>query len=359
MNLLFYSWFILVIAGFLLKRSRVVAALQTLCIFILSGWSCGNADYWSYVRDYDVYTFANLSSKEPLFILPQMWTHALDLTYQQFLIILSAVVLLVLFLLMRRFRVKDISYVLSLYMIFPFPMNVVTTRFTMASVYIIAAFIFASYEGKKYRVLSVVFCILALLTHFSCIVFLPLFLFSYDEEKSYNRKLLIITIAVAFIAITSYSIADLSSLVESQSFLKTVLTSVKNHQNGNNFVSVIYMMILEAAVCICALYQERMYDGKEGRLYDLVRKSNRILLLALAFTMMDQNFFRIQMLELVFQFIAMAKIYEEEGQTVKNSKAGLLMGAQPVMMLLNLVIFSDNIDTVLWPLFENNLLLGT
>lgn len=134
-------------AGIVLSKEKFQSNIMLVFMWILFAFSYGNADYNIHLRKYAQYQFLN-SQTEWLYNQLMVLFNRLGLSYRGFLIIVSAFILLVFFSFARN-HTKNIAWVLAMYMLYPFCMDVTIVRYTLAIsvVYIGLNFLFEEKNG--------------------------------------------------------------------------------------------------------------------------------------------------------------------------------------------------------------------
>ena len=132
------------------KDNKYVFVFGLIFMWVLFGWSYGNADYPIYLGRF--YNYSNTISEitEPLFTNLMSIFNLLKFNYQEFLIIISAIILTIYGIFINKMT-KNINFVLLLYFIFPFSMDVVQLRYTIATTIIIIGFYYLIKKDKKER----------------------------------------------------------------------------------------------------------------------------------------------------------------------------------------------------------------
>ena len=155
-------------------------------MWVLYGWNTGNADYMNYNIAYYYNAVSNINwSKEVGFQLLCKLFYKFGLQYNQFLVIISIIGLLLITSTVRRYT-KNVAFILATYFIFPFMLDVVQVRNFMAMAIVVFALRFLI-ERKKWG--EVKYIILVMFA--STIHYIALFYFLFLLTKVRNTKRLI------------------------------------------------------------------------------------------------------------------------------------------------------------------------
>lgn len=373
--ILLVLYIVLIFINLNYRKSKLCFLSLLLYMWILFGWSYGNADWNIYTNRYN--NFEELSSRtEVLFTTLVRGGHFLGMEYRGFLIAISGVCLLLL-----AKTIFDLSsepgLVLSLYAIFCFPMDITQVRFFIAFSVVCFGFryLFKYKETKEKKLLIkwiitvVVACNIHMLTMLILVLLIPVF---------FKRKVTIIVTAVVNI------IFILASSLKSKIFALIALflgegkaSLVMNQASKYDFAKVSYVWFKTIfifsgflAVYFCIMYFFKKYDKKYGIVLNTDKKTlesqlaftmdcNIIILVIIGLITVTTDFYRIQQI-IVFMSYLIYSNYLQPHEKGKWKKNNLVIIVPAVLFafgaLYNLVLNSANIETVFLPIFYNNVI---
>lgn len=188
--MLFFIFSTFIMIGIFLKRNKMFSYMMiALAIFLIAGNIC-NADYTNYITNYNNILNPLYTDKFEIgyqFIV--MICFKLGLTYNQFLLISSIIAFILIFNTVKLFTPYT-SLTISLYMIFPFVLDLVQYRNFLSMSIFIYGLRYIICTNKNY--FKYIICVLiASLFHKSALIYLILLLINIKD----NRKLIYIMIA--------------------------------------------------------------------------------------------------------------------------------------------------------------------
>ncbi|ANZ46342.1 EpsG family protein [Cloacibacillus porcorum] len=186
-----------------------------ICCIILMAANFYNADY----AGYEMFYYNNTDYGEFFYQELARYFSSHGFSYQKFKLITSILFLLNLFYIISLLVPKTIrTYVLGLYMMFPFFFDVIVVRNFMGNIFFMYAFVFFISEKKYKYYASFFFMALAIGFHSLYIIYLPFFLIPFIKSCQLLRRILYILIIIAFvIAVGGDIIKILSPLLLSYS----------------------------------------------------------------------------------------------------------------------------------------------
>ena len=367
-------------AGVVLSKEKFQSNIMLVFLWILFAFSYGNADYNVHLRKYTQYQLLD-SQTEWLYNQLMVLFNRLGLSYSEFLIIVSAFVLLVLFFFAEK-HTKYTAWVLAMYMLYPFCMDVTMVRYTLAIsvVYIGLGFLF---EGKKWWVLKYCCCILiASLIHLSSIFCLLFILPKFVNLKKLAKMMILLSLGLT--VFTSVLTAFIDKLVNI-SFLNigTKLNIVLNASDMKyNFRNVMNYRLKMLIILICSLVvyhiiytwikrngvEEQAETKSNIQFINLTLGMNLSIIPIIGLLSFSADLFRIQLSLSMVNYIAFAQYFDireklqMKRETTKVSKTTLMLVISTIFVAMSglylWVLSSSNIDSVYRALFENNIILG-
>lgn len=373
--ILLVLYIVLIFINLNYRKSKLCFWSLLLYMWLLFGWSYGNADWNIYTNRYN--NFEELSSRtEVLFTALVRGGHFLGMEYRGFLILISGVCLLLLAKTMFDLS-SEPGLVLSLYAIFCFPMDITQVRFFIAFSVVCFGFryLFKYKETKQKKILIkwIVTVVVAfnihMLTMLIFVLLIPVF---------FKRKVtIIVTVVVNVIFILAGSLSSKVFGIITLFLGEGKASLVMNQASKYDFAKVSYVWFKTMfifcgflAVYFCIMYFFKRYDKK----YDIVLNTDKkILESQLAFTMdcniiillimglitVTTDFYRLQQI-IVFMNYLIYSNYLQPHEKGKWKKNNLIIIVPAVLFafgaLYNLVLNSSNLETVFLPIFYNNVI---
>ena len=367
-------------AGIVLSKEKFQSNIMLVFLWILFAFSYGNADYNIHLRKYTQYQFLN-SQTEWLYNQLMVLFNRLGLSYRGFLIIASAFVLLVLFSFARK-HTKNTAWVLAMYMLYPFCMDVTMVRYTLAIsvVYIGLGFLF---EGKKWWVVKYCCCIfVASMIHLSSVFCLLFMLPRFINLKKLAKMMVLLSLGLT--VFTSVLTVFIDKLVNI-SFLNigTKLNIVLNASDMKyNFWSIMNYRLKMLLILGCSLMvyyivyiwmkRNRVEEQKETQsniqFFELALGMNLSIIPLIGLLSFSADLFRIQLSLSMVNYIAFAQYFDMrekmqmQRETTKVTKTTLMLVIGTIFVaasgLYLWVLSSSNITSVFRALFENNTLFS-
>lgn len=373
--ILLVLYIVLIFINLNYRKSKLCFLSLLLYMWLLFGWSYGNADWNIYTNRYN--NFEELSSRtEWLFTTLVRGGHFLGMEYRGFLIVISGVCLLLLAKTMFDLS-SEPGLVLSLYAIFCFPMDITQVRFFIAFSVVCFGFRYLfKYKEKKQKKLLikwiitvVVACNIHLLTILTLVLLIPVF---------FKRKVtIIVTVAVNIIFILAGSlnskVFNLIALFLGEGKASLVMNQASKYNASTvSYVwfKTIFIFVGFLAVYFCIMYFFKKYDKKYGI---ALKADKKILDSQLAFTMdcniiilvimglitVTTDFYRVQQI-IVFMNYLIYSNYLQPHEKGKWKKNNLIIIVPAVLFafgaLYNLLLNSGNLKTVFLPMFYNNVI---
>lgn len=369
--------FLIILLGLFCIRSKSFSKVQILLIILLFGFSFGNADYNVH---YIKYTQINnmLNQTEILYIGIMRFFNNLGLSYQNFLFITACFVAFCYITFIKN-NTKYASMVLSLYLIFPFCMDVTMVRYTISFSIVLFA-INMLLSDKKFslvKYLSIIF--IASMIHISAIFYLIFLIPKYIKKENYIK--FVLKIDIIFFAFYKIILKILNN-IKKISFMNigekvNIITNfAQNSYNLNDFfkysLKVIFSFLLFSLIYyfIMKWYKEKNGEENNNNINKIIKiyKINVILLMIIPFMLLSLDLVRMQMAISIVNYIAVANFLEiylnKKQRIVNNGKINkycfvtlILIILYAILNLYLWVLKTPNYKTVFIPLFENNMLI--
>lgn len=367
--MLYILVFVVILLALVKCKSNLVYTGTLLLIWILLGWSYGNADYSIHLGRFNNYEQASAFT-EILFTMLMRLGNQFGLTYQQFLPIMTFFVTCIIGFLAKKSKAP--AFVLALYMVFPICMDAVQVRYTFAGSIVSLGLYYLLKEKSKYGEIIFSICIvISSLLHVSTIVFLvflPVRRFKLRQTVIYTA----IISALFYLSRARVLIVILSKLPGMGVKISRVLSMSATKYTRITILKTDFRIVVFFTLFITIVFYVRKRLRKrrinEGRvfIYNVI-KVNIMCLVILPLIAYSVDFYRIQQTLTLLNYCALSYFYLTTGkQSLKEKyvitrKALVYDMACLTMSFVNLyllVLKSSNIDTVFRPFFENNIFLG-
>lgn len=341
----------------IVKRSKFWGGLLLIWLWILFGWSSGNADYLNYVYKYQN---INILSGNFEFLYYRITKIARDigLNYRDFLIAFSAVFIITIFRFVKR-NSSNWCFAISLYAIYPFMMDVVQIRNSMALIFIwLGMDCLINYKERKQLISFIVYIIIAMLFHSASLIFL-LMLIPFFYAKRNIIKIVSITILLGIIA-KKY----LGSLLI---YVSSVLNMTNRfYQAANMDLKVDFRKIL-IIISLFVTYQIGIFIIKRSKELsnrvkntevDLIEKINIMMLIVIPISEILPDAYRMMSALALVNYTLWSKAMRTDKRKFVFSKNECLLriwgGVSALFNIYLLVLSSININTVFYPLIYSN-----
>lgn len=363
----------LVFINLIFRKSKICFSALLLDLWVLFGWSYGNADWLIYTNRYNNYE-ALSSRTEWLFTFLVKSSHTFRLDYRGFLIVISAICLLLMAKTIWDYA-SEPGLPLALYAIFCFPMDVTQVRFFIA--FAVACFglrflfKFNEEKAKKQLIFFIISILAATSIHMVTILMLVLLI-----PVFFSRKITIaITIGanVVFLLANSLSskIFALIGMFLGETKAEFVMDQASKYDRGTILYVWFKTLFIFAgffAIYLCVKYFTQKYSefAEDKKLYnkqlEFTLDCNIIILVILGLITVTTDFYRIQQI-IVFMNYLVYSNYLRSTTFGKVRLSNLIIVSVAVAFafaeLYNLVLSNPNYEVVFKPLFYNNALLGS
>jgi len=353
---------LLVFAGIIKQNSRSVAFFLFLFLWILFGWNRGNVDYDNYVRGFSWAQGALRFNSEvgtqllyKLFIL-------LGLEYRHFLIFISLVGLLLINASIKTYT-NNVAFVLSLYLIFPFIIDVVQSRGFLSMSIILYASRYIIEERKRGTLKYLILILLASSIHYSAIFYITLLLIKRKNISSLTILASALTIAGLVVAFTN--------LIPKLLLVFVPFEKVSHYLDNRLNWGILIAAVVYASNFILVYYsyqkvksiQEQTNSGDISqeagfRFVEAVYKINILLLLLFVLYVFNMVFFRLYRNILILNYISYSICLTH---IKPKSKEKYLFGIVIITFTVGLFIYyiiAPYYHAVFLPVFQENALIG-
>jgi len=344
---------LLIIANFissLLKgKGKLLSRMLLVFMWILFWGSYNNADYLNYRTFYDYVSNygAGFSTSDVGFVMLARFAAKFGLEYHHFLMILSFVGIYLITETAKKYSTKP-QLVYMLYFIHPYLLDVVQIRNFFAMAIIIYCFRYIEQEGIGNNIKFVVGVLIAFSIHAISILFLPIVLL----KKLEVRRLALVVFIVLLIGIPlAYS-----------NFFQIVASKIVGVQRVENYFinrarfGFLIQFFIQFFIFLMIHYSKVVIEKRNGanKFVDLVYKTNLYLITLFPLYIINGTFERGFRMIMILNYIVFSKLY----MTSNIREKGIILGVIFVFafLLFSHYIFMPYRDTVLFPIFQNNLL---
>lgn len=343
----------LILSGFAIKKSKIVALLQNVWLFLVLGFNNGGMDYTD--NEYIYLSSANkirFSINGGLSNLVGYWANSHKLEYWQYNAIVVFVCLLLLFYAVCK-NTEQISVFYSMFLIYPFIDSVIQKRFFIAFIFCVIALL---YKKNEKNLWSFIFVIIALGFHFSAIVMIP-YLFMDIILNKHIKVLWIILVAELYILIFQNQFF-LVIMGDSASKVSTYMTD-----NISVLAAIMYVFLQVSLIILTLVIQNKNFmlsSFYRNAKNDYSMKINLFSMVFLPLLFMDSTFFRYYRIIMVVSYIDIAKVVR--GRFLKNNYRFYIMLLYILVVILFQIV-AIKVDRFGWEkvletLFLHNQILG-
>lgn len=356
---------IAIIMGILYEKSRLVSIFQLFVIWILFGWSYGNADYSNYFIRYTNYDSIALGERtEYLFFQLFKLGNKLELSYDQFLIVISLIFVVSLGIIIRRLSLNP-NLVLSLYLVFPACIDATQFRFALASIFILFGFLVLFDENVRFgEFYFAALVVVAALFHIGTI----LFLFMLPVRRLNKKK----TYFYTFIGCVTIMVLGMGGAEKILSLFPGMQMKL-SLMSTSSIETLIYWIIMEIVVWIIFLmvlylFKKNSLDFGGLKNYNYIHRVVIISAIIIPITLFFQDAYRILQCVCILLYCSLSNVFPtgiiakmKRGIfTTKGTKSTLLIlcFGFAFLLLYAIVLNSSNFETVFIPYFEENRFLN-
>lgn len=283
---------IILLFSLIYPRSKVIAIIQLIMIWILMGWNSGGMDF----RGNEAIYYQ--SSRSGFTGIRYDWLSNLigyffnnnSVDFVHYNIVTIFVILLIFGVVVLK-ESKKPCVVINLFIIYPFLDSVVQKRFFLGMVLIFLGILFLM---NKKRIFYLGCVVLALGFHFSFIIFLPLFFFDLIDEK---REKYIIGIAI---------LTEMLIISDRGTFLQRFISNAKlnryifEQSYSSIIIGLIYTVAFLGYIFIC---DEITFGFQQNDKVIFFRKLNRLLIILAPMCLFESVYMRYYRIILLWAYI--------------------------------------------------------
>lgn len=371
-----------IMLSFILKKSKIVTGIDFILMWIMSGWSFGNADYVVYVTRY--YHPERYPTLEQLYSFLQDLAKASNLKYADFLIIMTFVALLLKFISIMIITDRA-NEVIGLWMIFPFIADINQVReFYATSVAFLGLALFLRIRDERRGLwIATIMIIIASYIHGSNIFYIILLIPYFKKKKlenailfennnfirNYLITIFIISIVVMINSSSAFFAKILSIVGLEDKWMQTVEAASMAYSNKSWYYAevIVFFIITSLILRHVKLMSSRMLLSYEKlKVINFVVKSNYLLLLLLPLTVFTPDVYRLQQEFAIFVYCVGSYfhdgdiLYTKKQLSLNNIllKIFLMVLACVYLYLMCIGIPGTSLKEIVFdPAFYNNLII--
>jgi len=351
------------VLGFIKQKSKFVMISLFLLLWILFGFNTSNADYMIYNLIYD----GHYPNHEFGFMLLVNLFSNLGFTYQQFLISISLICYLILFRIINKYTIGT-NYVIALYFIFPFMLDVVQIRNFIAMTIILLGIQYLLSDKKRATIKYIVAVLAASSIHYTSLFYLILVFARFKSWKKLLLTFSMISIVGATIAYTNIIPSAMGIIFESDK-----VTNWFQGRTRFGFLIPIIFQLISFGFVYYSHYKYRKTEQKkendnnvypndrfknvdvhQNKLLEIVFRINIVLLIAIPFYIFNVSFFRLFRNVLLLNYIVVTNgtlyYFKDKYERFIYKIAFSVY----VISLLIYFIIQNNLHTVFIPILKFN-----
>lgn len=370
---LLVSYIIIVLLNLKFQKSRILYAIDFFFMWLLMGWSYNVADYPTYLLRYthpEIY-----GTLEPLYVILQNGGNLLGLDYNTFLACMAFVFLLIRYILVKLMSMRP-NYVVGLYLLFPFVMDITQIRMFYATTIVLLGIFVLVKNYKCSDILYAFIVVLATMIHAACIVYLLVLFAKHvkDFNTSNYLKGCILACVVFYILLPTNilydSLAYISGIFGFETkFIETVFATGQAYKFTHKITYMLEIMLFfcvmnlifrrairsQSAICDTEKI-ESIRKYKDLEMLYFCTKVNCSLLIILPLAWFSGDIYRIQHGIVMFFYIVISNL--DNFRSAKRGKIKInqlfLSGFIVVFMLLFLIGEPSLRENVFLPVFFEN-----
>lgn len=359
---------VLLIGSFCKRNSKFIFFIFIAFMFIMFGWSLDTADWTIHFNSYTNYV--QLTAKvEPLFLIIVRFFNIIGINFREFLIIISFIILTIYSYIINR-KCQNRNFVLALYFIFPFIMEVTQIRFAMSAVIAVIGIMQLCKEKctKKDYIIYGIFILIAGMIHYASLI---CFIFILGKKVEINKLIVICACIIIVIGLFIFVVDKIDSIAGNSTLINKInfILKLNKDKMWQTVVRVSFRMIIffVGFVIINRIVMKKLNQRKgsckELQFCNLVLKFNIIALILIPITFYTPDIYRIQQLLSIINYMSYG-LYFEDNNLINNAKIksnelvfSNLCILNAIINLYFLVLSNNNINTVFNAFFKNNILI--
>lgn len=359
----YFLGLIYLLLALIFRKNKKVTVILAIILILLFGWAGENADSSIYLWRYEGYDSDSLESiTEPLFTFIMKAFNACECSFEAFKIILAIFVITSFAIIIAKFT-DNINFALLLYFIYPFCMDVVQLRTTLALVFVYFGFLnyFSQKTKVKKIILYCIFVFIAGMIHYSMLVYfiliIPMLIKNNKIKEGALWTILLVEIIFVIVVGNSGQLNGNSTLTNKINF---VLNSAQKYNTKAVYKTTFEMIISFVLFYVIADYEyKKTKKDSENRI--IIKSTidfNKYIMLVVPLLTYTVDLYRLQTGLLLLDYITFSYYFDIKNKAQKDEAIFVILSMMlPALILYLLVLNNNNMYTVFLPLFENNTLL--
>ena len=351
------------ILALIFKKNKKITFILAIILILLFGWAGENADYLIYLTRYEGYDSDKTEEiTEPLFTFIMKIFNDMGCSFEVYKIILAIFVITSIILITSKFT-DNINYVLLLYFIYPFCMDVVQLRTTLALVFLYFGFLNYFFQKSKVKkiILFCIFTFIAGMIHYSMLFYFILLIPMLIEDNKIKEGTLwiILLIEIAFVVAIG-NLGQLSGNGTLVNKINFVLTGAQKYNIHIVYLTTIRMIISFTLFYFIAnyIYKNTKNESENKIIIKSTIDFNKYIMFVVPLLGYTVDLYRLQTVLLLLDYITFSYYFDISERNPKEEGIFVILSViLPILTLYLLVLNNNNINTVFFPLFENNTLL--
>lgn len=353
---------ILFILALIKSNNKIWTICFLLLMWIMFAFSSNTADYKIYYRRF-YYNYKE--STEPLFNGLVFVCRWLGLNLNGFIVLMATIYIAVLgyFLLSRKNNITSAGFVLAMYFIYPFCMDVSQLRSTIGFILILIGIHFLKSDKKSDDIKFFICVLISTFIHYSGIFYVLLWI----AKKINIRKCIIVTVVMTVVVVFASGLSDfmlkIAGYVGAYHKVWTVLNNSVMQQSGT-IIGTQRMMVLTFVLIIffVCFAKKRTTSETDIAAYDYLLKVNVLVMITLPLISYSVDLFRIQRYLLIITYTILANYIRKHSEDLNRYSLSAILYKFccffiPVIGLYLNIIRSGIFEKVILCLYKYNLLL--
>lgn len=359
---------LILISSFIKRNNKYIFGILVVFMFVMFGWSNNTADWTIYLNRYYYYNILT-ENVEPIFYMIMKFFNSIKFDFRQFLISISFIIMMLYSYTINK-KSKAKNFVLALYFIFPFIIEVSQIRFAMAAVFAIIGLLNLCEEkcSNKNYIIYISATLIASMIHYA---FIFNFVFIFVKKIDINKLIIICLCVVILISLGIFAVNKVGK-IQGESTLINKINFVLGLNYNNSIKSVanvlIRMILFFAFFTLMNRIVMKKLKKKNNNIKDiyfceLVFKFNIAVLILLPIVYYSPDIYRIQQSLSVLNYMTYA-LYFDGNNLINDSKIKVNELIFTILCIINaftnlyfLVLNNSNINTVFYAFFNNNILI--
>lgn len=334
------------------NKKYLLGSMLIVFMWLLFWGSYQNADYSNYVLHYNqvILTGNDFSSGQFGFTVLMKIAIFFKMEYYQFLIILSTLGLVMITTTINKYTDKP-EFVYVLYFFYPFLLDIVQIKHFMAMCFVVFALRYLIKDRFVDIVKFIVLIFIATSIHYIALIFLPLVIVNHIRIKHLYRLMFFYLLLFVPLAYTS--------------FFRNIANSVFSSQGLDTFFTnrarwgFLLQFAIQFTILLMILFSKKFLEKSSGEnlFATMVYKANVYMLVLFPLYIINGSFERAFRMLLIPNYIVFSMLFMK---IQRNERVRFLVAMLCIIIAMFLFyIFRSVRDTVVFPVFENNLVFQT